>query len=327
MQNTSSEIQKKTGDNLVRITQIREFKEIHWNSQGIKINLIQAVEVHLSEVVNRHTERAKRNDLLQFIEFLSGNGIRTIGDLGKLIAPELKSICESFLDGLKLTKATLQRKRASIKVWFDFLQFNFPKLITFAPKLNSEKYKLVRNKGVTPALDLEQWFRLKQELGKSKKNPRLLVLCQCALLLGGRRISELLGLRWKDIDFYRQTVAIKPLKKGADETIHYLPMTAQLKCLMENYRDSIKFDNNDGRVFPVRQQSVDESLKRYGNKAGIKNLRFHSLRASFVTWGNERGDSISELLNATLFKSTQMVRYYDRTSGLKTNSISKLGII
>ena len=327
MLNTDTEIQIKTADNLVGITQIRESKENHWNSQGIKINLIQAVEVHLSEVVNKHTQRAKRIDLFQFIQFLSGNGIRTIGDLGKLIAPELKTICESFLDGLNLTKATLQRKRASIKVWFDFLSFNFPKLITFVPKLNSEKYKLVRNKGITPALDLEQWFRLKQELGKSKKNPRLLVLCQCALLLGGRRISELLNLKWQDVDFINQTVMIKPSKKGPDETIHQLPLTPQLKCVLQEYLESLDNVGIEDKIFPVTQQSIDESLKRYARKAKIGRISFHSLRSTFITWANQRGDTQSEILNATLHKSTQMIRYYDQTSQIEINSINKMGMV
>jgi integrase len=59
-------------------------------------------------------------------------------------------------------------------------------------------------------------------------------------------------------------------------------------------------------------------------KAGIqKTVRFHSLRTSFITWGLERGDSMSELLNATLHSSARMLRYYDRTDTLKKNSIFK----
>ncbi len=324
MQNTTNQIQIKPTDNLVTITQWRERKEDHWNNLGVNISLEESVEVHLKDFTNRHTKRAKEIDLRQFVRYLTDNGLLTIGDLGKLIAPELRIICEGFLDGLGQKKATLQRKKATIKVWFDFLQFSFPKLIKVKPKMDSDKYKLTRNKGVTKAMTLEEWFRLKQELEKSKKNPRLLVLCQCALLLGGRRISELLNLKWSDLEFEKSLVVIRPSKKSTDETIHFLPMTAQLKCLMESYRDSMNSWKYEQRVFPVRQQSVDQSLKRYGNKTGIKNLRFHSLRASFITWANERGDTQSEILNATLHKSTQMIRYYDRTSGMITNSITKL---
>lgn len=327
MQNTTNQIQIKPPDNLVSITEWREQKEDNWNNLGVHISLQESISVHLKEFPNRHTKRAKEIDLRQFIDYLADNGLVTIGDLGKLIAPELTLMCQQFLDGLGLKKASLQRKRATIKVWFDFLQFSFPKLITVKPKLDSDKYKLTRSKGVTKALTLEEWFRLKRELEQSKKNPRLLVLCQCSLLLGGRRISELLNLKWSDLNFEQGIVVIRPSKKGADETIHFLPMTAQLKCLMEAYRDSVNDWSIEQRVFPVRQQSVDESLKRYGNKVGIKGLRFHSLRASFITWANERGDTQSEILNATLHQSTQMIRYYDRTSGLKTNSIRKLGLV
>ena len=311
--------------NLTSITQIRESKENRWNSQGINIPLSKTVEVHLSEIVNAHIRRAKQINLSQFTIFLSVTNIITIGDLGRLISPELKVVCEQFLDELNLSKATLQRKRASIKVWFNFLHFNFPKLITFVPKLNSEKYKLIRNKGVTPALDLEQWFKLKQALGKSKNNPRLLVLCQCALLLGGRRISELLNLRWKDIDFDKQTVKIIPSKKGPDETIYHLPLTSQLKCILQEYLETLGGIDVDDYLFPVSPQAVDESLKRYGIRIGLGKISFHTLRSTFITLANKRGDTQSEIMNATLHKSTQMVRYYDRTSEIKTNSINKMG--
>jgi integrase len=327
MLNTSLELTNGAGDNLLTITDLRESKEHRWNAQGVNITLEKAVEAHLTEVSNQNTARAKSIDLRQLVGFLNCNGYLTIGHLGKLISPELKLLIENFLDGLELGKATLQRKRASIKVWFDFLHFNFPKLITFVPRLDSDRYKLTRNKGVTKALELEEWFRLKQELGRSVRNPRLLVLCQCALLLGGRRISELLNLKWSDLDFEKQVVMVRPSKKGSDETAHYLPMTAQLKIVLMEYCDSIGEIDESGRVFSVSQQSVDESLKRYGLKAGIRGISFHTLRATFITWANERGDTQSEIMNASLHASSQMVRYYDRTSELKTNSINKMGMV
>lgn len=326
MQNTTNQVQIKSTDNLVSITEWREQKEVKWNNLGVNISLEESIKVHLNDFPNKHTRRAKEIDLRQFVIFLSDNGCLTIGDLGKLIAPEMKNVCERFLDSLELSKASLQRKKASIKVWFNFLQFNFPILITVKPKLDSDKYKLTRNKGVTKSLTIEEWFRLKRELEKSKKNPRLLVLCQCALLMGGRRISELLKLKWSDLDFERGMVMIRPSKKSVDDTVHYPPMTTQLKCLLENYRDSIVDYGNHCHVFPIRQQSVDESLKRYGMKAGIK-VRFHSLRVSFITWANERGDSQSEIMNATLHTSAQMARYYDRSDGLSVNSIRKIGSV
>lgn len=155
----------------------------------------------------------------------------------------------------------------------------------------------------------------------------MLVLCQCALLLRGRRISELLSLKWSDLDFEKQVVVIKPSKKGANETVHYLPMTAQLKCILQEYFDSQAEINIKGRAFPVSQQSVDESLKRYGVKACIGKISFHTLRATFITWANERGDTQSKIMNATLHNSTQMVRYYDQISGIKTNSINKMEMV
>ncbi len=327
MQNTSLEITTGTGDTLMTIIDFRESKEHQWNNLGVNITLEKAVQAHLSTVNNPHTKRAKRADLKQFSVYLNNQGISSLGDLGKLIQPELKLLCEKFLDDLGSSRATLQRKRATIKVWFDFLHFNFPKLITFAPRLDSERHRLTRNKGVTKALTLEEWFKLKQALKKATRNPRLLVLCQSALLLGGRRINEMLEMKWTDVDFQNGVVVVRPSKKGSNETTHFLPMTAQLKSILIEYRESLREIDENGKVFPVRQQSVDQSLKRYGEKSGLGKISFHTFRATFVTWANERGDSQSQILNASLHASSQQVRYYDRSSGLKINSITKMGTV
>jgi len=305
----------------------RKQKEDQWYSHGIKLEIEKTVEVYLSTIVNSHTLRAKRSDLNQFVDFLKVNMINTIGDLGELISPELTSTCEGYLDCCSNKTATIQRKKATIKTFFSFLQFNFPKIITHLPKLDSSRYKLRRTKGVTEALTLEQWFRLKNEIEKAGSNLRLLILCQTSLLLGGRRISELLRLKWEDINFECGIVALKPSKKGVDVTLHHLPLTDQLSSILLGYRSTVYKDNVGDLLFPVTQQSIDESLKRYGTRVGLSNICFHSLRATFITWASERGDSQSEILNATLHSSSQMIRYYDKTSSLKTNSIRKMGSV
>ena len=101
----------------------------------------------------------------------------------------------------------------------------------------------------------------------------------------------------------------------------------QLKKILLDLKTEKGNPHQTELVFKTSQQSTDKSIKLYSKKAGIqKTVCFHSLRTSFITWGLERGDSMGELLNATLHSSARMLRYYDRTDTLKKNSIFKIQV-
>ena len=184
------------------------------------------------------------------------------------------------------------------------------------------RFKLNRNKGTTEALSFEEWIRLKDELKKARNKELYPMVC-FSLLGGGRRVSECLNLTWQDIDFRNNKLHVLPLKKKTDD-IEHLPLNEQLKEILESLgNDKAK----TAKVFKTDRKSIDKSLKLYAKKAGLaKTVSFHSLRTSFITWSLERGDSMSEILNATLHSSNRMLRYYDRTDTLKTSSIHKMRV-
>jgi integrase len=325
------------------ITAVREEKSKQWSSQAIEISLEEAVEAYLSTITNEHTQKAKKSDLGYFRKHLEANSIHTLGDLGTLIAQELMAQIEFHLDH-RLTQGrsvmTVQRQKGSIIKWLEFLKTNFPDLITIVPHLTNPNHKAYRSKGKTDHLTLEQWFRLKdaiyQDLEKEgKRNKRvaserrrLLTMCYTSLLLGGRRLGEVLQMQWKDIDFEKKQVAVQPLKSREDDTVHYLPLCSQLEEVLKEYRQKLlyRFDKED-KVFPVSPQNASRNIKKYGEIAGIQDLSFHFLRVTFITWCIEQGDTMSEILNATLHKTPSMIRFYDRTDVLINNSIHKMGRI
>ena len=134
-------------------------------------------------------------------------------------------------------------------------------------------------------------------------------------LKGSGKVSEVFA------ESSKLSKEIDELKKKSED-IEHLPLVQQLKdILMCLFKGQGEPDSTD-MVFKTSQQSADKSLKLYAKRAGIKKtVSFHSLRTSFITWGLERGDSMSELLNATLHSSARMLRYYDRTDTLKKSSI------
>ena len=324
---------------------LRQQKSELWNERAIQITIAESITAYLSTVDNAHTLRAKRNDLIQFQDCLENNGVLSLGDLGKLIGHELIALIEGFLDVRLLEgerkKTTIQRQKGTLRSWLIYLNEQFPELITTVPALRASRHKVVYSKGKTRSLSLEEWFRLKNEIeniwrdskrlpGKKvkrtqwKQQKRLLALCYTGLLLGGRRISEILSLRWEDIDFMGNQVSINPLKMKEDETTYFLPLNEQLRQVLLQFKAEMQEEPLESDlVFDLSQQAVDQSLRRYGRQAEVGAVSFHVIRTSFITWSIERGDSMSEILNSTLHKTSQMIRYYDRSDTLKTSSILK----
>jgi len=308
---------------------ISELKHAAYHSRS---SIRSAIEKYLTSRVNKNTKLAHRSDLLQFNQFLKENNIKQLKHLAQLPAHHLKALCESWLDVLlqkNLSKITVQRKKGTLQRFFKYLNQELPQLITSVPHLNSEKHKISYSKARTNAFTKSEWKILITYLKNNPKTYRLFVLLQTGMSLGGRRVGEVLSLKWSDIDFFSDRVYIVPSKKREDITTHILPLTESLKNILKEYRKKLGYKlKRDERVFKKEtQQRIDSKIKYYVKKAGInKKLSFHSVRTSFVTWANEAGHSQSEILNATLHRSTKMIRYYDQTEPLIINSINKLNM-
>ena len=305
------------------ITERRTEEETQINGRAANITIEQAINAYLSErVSNPGSARVKATDLKQFREFLGLNQIETLGHLGQFSSVRLDKFCCTFLDSRLQQESviTVQRKKSVVKQLFKYLNAHFSILISYVPVMEADRFRANRSKGTTEGLTLEEWYRLK-DLIKDAKNKELLPLVCFSLLAGGRRFSECVAMSWQDLDFENEKIHIKALKKKSED-IEHLPLVQQLKdILMALFKGQGKPEGAK-RVFKTSQQSADKSLKLYAKRAGIKKtVSFHSLRTSFITWGLERGDSMSELLNATLHSSARMLRYYDRTDTLKKSSI------
>lgn len=115
----------------------------------------------------------------------------------------------------------------------------------------------------------------------------------CILLLlydNGMRISELVSLKIKDIDFRDKT--IKVMGKGQKERL--VPMAVFTRRHIIRYLDRVRlnicpkdspylFANSDGE--PISKNSVQQFMKRLPVRSGLKGVKFspHILRHSFAT--------------------------------------------
>jgi len=129
----------------------------------------------------------------------------------------------------------------------------------------------------------------------------MLPLVKLALETAMRR-SELLGLRWEDIDLQKRTLFLKLTKNGTSRTV---PLsTHAIQILTEMPR------NIDGRVFPITHEVVSQAFNRARKQAGIKDVRFHDLRHMAITKLAEKLPNLMELSAVSGHKSLAMLKRY-----------------
>lgn len=113
------------------------------------------------------------------------------------------------------------------------------------------------------------------------------------LYSAGLRMSELLKLRWNDVDEARMVITVRGGKGGKDRISLLSKVT--LQCLRE-YKELYKpatwvFEGVDGGPYSAR--SVNQFIHRYCALAGItKRVSAHTLRHSFATHLLERGTDL-----------------------------------
>lgn len=103
-------------------------------------------------------------------------------------------------------------------------------------------------------------------------DPALRLYIVVALQTAARR-SELLNLRWADLDMRARTVTFRQTKNGDSRTI---PMTATLRELLQALPRPLE---HDAYVLPQRSpQALSRAFGYLAKRLGLAGLRFHDLR-------------------------------------------------
>ncbi|MGL5041181.1 MAG: tyrosine-type recombinase/integrase [Aeromonas sp.] len=140
---------------------------------------------------------------------------------------------------------------------------------------------------------------------------RLHLIVHMALVTGARR-SELLGLRWSDLDFQRKTAILHLTKNGE---IRNLALTTSLIAELMQWREI-----GDGYLFP-NPRHLNEPMRNFDRfwysalvSAEINDFRFHDLRHSSASIMAKTGASLLELADHLGHKSMTMVKRYAHLS-------------
>lgn len=221
-----------------------------------------------------------------------------------------------------------------------------------------EQYKSERRQYVSPATVnrslscLRCMFNKAILWGKGKENPvrqvkffkednkrvRFLELHEVARLLGqcseklkaivtvalntGMRKNELATLKWRDVDFGRNVIAVVKTKSGEKR---HIPLNAISKKALMSVRKHPEseyiFCGKTGKPFDWRK-SFETALKR----AGILDFRFHDLRHSFASQMVMSGIDLNTVRELMGHKDMSLtLRYAHLSPDHKSKAVEILG--
>jgi integrase len=155
---------------------------------------------------------------------------------------------------------------------------------------------------------------------------RLIILTAA---MTGLRQSELLGLRWRDIDWVSQRVRVRNVfvrgehsSQGKSDlsTRRSVPLASRLARELELWSRRTAYNDEDDLVFahpskgtPLDGSKVSKRFKAACVEAGVRPVRFHDLRHTFATRLAASGAplrTIQEFLGHADTKTTQIYAHY-----------------
>lgn len=157
---------------------------------------------------------------------------------------------------------------------------------------------------------------------KESANPSLYTIVVIALSTGMRK-SEILNLKWADIDFKRGRITLHETKNGERRSVPLAGLAMQL--LQERYQNHgrnslIIFPGQMGQKGhkPIDIRSAWETAVK---RAKITNFKFHDCRHSAASYLAMNGASLAEISDVLGHKTLAMVKRYAHLSEEHTSNI------
>jgi integrase len=150
-----------------------------------------------------------------------------------------------------------------------------------------------------------------------------------AAAMTGLRQGELLGLRWRDVDWSAQRIRVRntfvrgehsAAGKSDLSTRRSVPMTDRLAGELDRWSRRSVYSGEDELVFahpqtgnPLDRSKVTRRFQEACRTAGVRPIRFHDLRHTFATRLAASGQpmrTIQEFLGHADSKTTQIYAHY-----------------
>jgi integrase/recombinase XerD len=258
------------------------------------------------------TVAAYSGDLQDFWEFLGARDRTawtavTLDDLRDYLAA---------LEARGLSARSRARRLAALRQFFRFLQREEqlsanPAELLDSPRLPRRLPKVLPEAEVTALLAAPD-----PSTPSGQRDAALLEV----LYATGLRVSELVGLTFKQLDLRRGVV--RPLGKGSKERVVPMVILAveKLQLYLAQGRPRLLKDKQSPYIFinqrggPLTRQGFWKILQQYALKAGVRHLSPHTLRHSFATHLLSRGANLKVLqmlLGHANLTTTQIYTHLD----------------
>ena len=126
------------------------------------------------------------------------------------------------------------------------------------------------------------------------------------------RRSEILGLKWADIDLSKGTASLKMTKNGLPREV---PLSPEALAILQAQLPA----KLDARVFGVSANAIHLTFDRVCKRASIEDFRFHDLRHEGISRFFEIGLSVVEV---AVISGHRDLRMLSRYTHLRPQSIS-----
>ena len=147
-------------------------------------------------------------------------------------------------------------------------------------------------------------------------------IVQCALLTGMRK-SEILNLKWFQVDLNKRLITLHEQK---NKEVGYIYISDELLTILsqlkENRKSEYVFTGTNGK----KLSSVDKSFKTALRNSGIKDFRFHDLRHTYASLLVKNGVHPMVVKKLMRHKTLDMTMRYSHLSDSDIwNAANKLG--
>lgn len=150
-----------------------------------------------------------------------------------------------------------------------------------------------------------RWLTAEEEARLVASAPKHLKPIVVFAVETGGRLSEILRLDWRDVNFPHDRFTFRDTKNGEDRTIR-LTDRARATLTALGVKDS-------GPVFTFRgkpMKTVKTSFEKARTLAGLEDVRFHDLRHTFASRLVQGGVPLYDVMHLTGHKSLEMVQRY-----------------
>lgn len=163
--------------------------------------------------------------------------------------------------------------------------------------------------------------RLLQECKKSN-NAYLYIIVVIALSTGARR-SEILNLKWSDVDFDKGAIRLYKTKNKEPRSLY---LHGEALSLLNNLRKNPVTDSpflfaSIGN--PKKVMDIKKSWQSALDRADVNDFRFHDLRHSAASYLAMNGATLAEIAEVLGHKTLEMVKRYAHLTDSHTSNVVK----